>query len=632
MQKLQGFLWRCICLFVSGVVVFSCPNAALAQQQCQEQQNKLNQLNEQRSTIIQKLSQKGLTNAAVNELLQQLKTLGAQITSAQNALQQCENGVPSGGGACTPVAPRPILPNCPAIQKQITELENAKTTLTKQLASPNLTAQQRTNLEQLLRMDNNQIIVQENALKSCHQAKASPTAPQNILEIAFQNPTYAGQTRYGLAWANQLVHILDPDDLIGNTFPESKDQGREWIQVLDPNSDYDNSIVGASGWAIDPRSNTVDFPFDHPFRPDWETSLALEMNQNGNGPYTFLLSYGDKGTPDHSDQLADESEASERGLPTCIGLLGIEMDDGLIPAQFKQATAGGNRLAVFGRWIVDAGHNNFRAEIHPPLMMASASVTPANSTRALFTSRPYLVGSTYTTDQSTIYVDSAPDDGYFFGHLLKEIVKATVGSQVEAHVKVKSRPFDGVQTMHFLVRPPAPAAIGGFVPKLGVSFHFTVRSGVAVHVSSSAPDTVDVIVTMNSATYSPPRLPAKLVHLYTPDELDVLNGEVGTLQKWASLLAPLGGIGAAIALVRLDQGIKGDQYALQDKVVDMLTQTNAVENADAANIPANAGITLNDKQPYPITGWIEVKWAGPVLVPKQPVAPVKLPKQPVIRH
>jgi hypothetical protein len=312
------------------------------------------------------------------------------------------------------------------------------------------------------------------------------------------------------------------------------------------------------------------------------------------------------------------------------------MDDGLVPAQFKQATTGGNRLAVFGRWIVDAGHNNFRAEIHPPLMMASASVTPANTTRALFTSRPFLVGSTYTKDQSTTYVDNAPDDGYFFGHLVKEIVEAETFSStiVEAHVKVKSRPFQGMQTMHFLVRPPAPPATsGGIAPKLAltVSFHFTVRSpGVAVQVSSSAPDTVDVIVTMNDNTYKPPtHLPAKIVRLYTLDELSALNGEVNTFDQLINLVSLAGGPTALIANRILNRGIKGDQYALQDKVVNMLTQTNAVLNADPANIPANAGITLNNNQPYPITGWLEVKWARPVEILKKPFEPVKNPKQPV---
>ena len=52
----------------------------------------------------------------------------------------------------------------------------------------------------------------------------------------------------------------------------------------------------------------------------------------------------------------------------------------------------GCRVAVLGRWILDNGHavdEQFRTEIHPPLLMASANVVqPADGstprTRALF--------------------------------------------------------------------------------------------------------------------------------------------------------------------------------------------------------------------------------------------------------
>ncbi|HKD79084.1 MAG TPA: hypothetical protein VKH81_05280 [Candidatus Angelobacter sp.] len=608
----------------------------------------------QRSAIGQKLLKGGLTTAEVNALLQQVKTLAPEITKAQNALQQCQSAAASAGS--TPVIPQPILPDCSVIQKQITNLETAKTTLTKQLSSPLLTPQQKENIEQLLRMDNNQITDQELALKKCQQtAQASPTAPQRILEIAVQNPPFSSQYA---DWGKELVTGPDPSNT--DTFPQSSGVAREWVQVLDPGNDYDNPIIGASGWAINPRSNTVDFPFDHPFQPDWESSLALDMNQNGTGPYTFLLSNGDKGTADHPDQLADESEAGARGFPTFNGLLGIEMDNGLVPAQFKQATMSGNRLAVFGRWIIDAGHNNYRAEIHPPLMMASASVTPANTTKALFTSRPFLVGSTYSLDPTTINVDNAPDDGDFFYHFAKEVGKAAgapvlcplppapCSTLVEAHVKVKSKPFSGHQVMHFLVRPPSgPTAIGGFAARLTVSFHFTVHPNVTVKVSSSASDTVDVVVTMDSGNYIAPPLPANPQHRYTPEELSTLNSEAGSAYSLADLapaglaiLVPTFAIQTEIVDQILDRGIQGDQYVTQENAVDMLTQANAVQNADAANIPAGAGVIVDPSQPYPIAGWMEVKWSRPVLAPNRPVKkpaqppakPVQTPRPPVVKQ
>src|SRR5438105_13652716 len=99
-------------------------------------------------------------------------------------------------------------------------------------------------------------------------------------------------------------------------------------------------------------------------------------------------------------------------------------------------------MAVFGRWIVDCGHQipitrcdedhtevhphltAFRTEIHPPLLMAAARATSgrlampavldaAEVTRVLFTSRPYLVSQRFTTNTDAIYDDAQPDDGPF---------------------------------------------------------------------------------------------------------------------------------------------------------------------------------------------------------------------------
>jgi uncharacterized repeat protein (TIGR03803 family) len=48
--------------------------------------------------------------------------------------------------------------------------------------------------------------------------------------------------------------------------------------------------------------------------------------------------------------------------------------------------------------------------------------------------------------------------------------------------------------------------------------------------------------------------------------------------------------------------------------VDMLSTTNAVENALATSIAPNAGVTVDDTQPFPVSGWLEVKWVSPPLV------------------
>jgi hypothetical protein len=140
-----------------------------------------------------------------------------------------------------------------------------------------------------------------------------------------------------------------------------------------------------------------------------------------------------------------------------------------------------------------------------------------------------------------IYDDTLPDDGPFFSHLLKEVGKVnetllgipTGSTMVEAHPKIKSYPFQGVQLVHIVVRTPSSGGhfgtIGSILPPepLSVSFQFTVRSGCAVQVSSSGPDTIDVFIALNHAGYKPPPLPNRKAHTWSRDELNNLASDAG---------------------------------------------------------------------------------------------------------
>src|SRR5215475_2556742 len=66
--------------------------------------------------------------------------------------------------------------------------------------------------------------------------------------------------------------------------------------------------------------------------------------------------------------------------PNLPGTLGMEIDHDLIPESYLPHD--GDRVAVFGRWIVDCGHGDndqgvsgFHTEIHPPLLVASGRQT-----------------------------------------------------------------------------------------------------------------------------------------------------------------------------------------------------------------------------------------------------------------
>jgi hypothetical protein len=460
-------------------------------------------------------------------------------------------------------------------------------------------------------------------------------ASPGILDI--QNPMTAAD----IAQAATALQTLLAKIGNGKTFP--LDQASEWIQPLSPDTEYDDTIVGTTGTAVNPRVVSGDFPFSHPFlnsidnnQFDFEFSLAMDRPAANPTEFDYLLSLGNKApttNPSPTDErVTDEGFATRAGLSFPLGLLGVEMNSSHIPRDFIANFHPLDRVALFGRWIVDTGHalatqsgaQVQRTEIHPPLLMIAASATDAATTRAMFTSRPFLIGDTFTTDESKIYVDGASDDGTFLVHMAKELVKANTtiagipieSLRIEAHPKVKSFPFRGVHLMHIIVRPPAPKfTLPGQTVQhhLQVSYKFTVRSSCSVEVTSSAPDTVDIYVVMNQAGYKSPPLPSNAYRSWSRDELAALNSEGGEGYLAAEVLsgvvqAVLGGvIGIATVEAILNRGIKSDQYASLNDTVVLLDRSGAATGNVPGGIP-QTGVTQNDNQPYPVYGWLEAKW------------------------
>lgn len=538
---------------------------------------------------------------------------------------------------------------CEAIQKHLDHLNGQREALIEEQVTPLTRAAHQAKLHAL----DAAIATTAASLAACLQAAAPllVAAPQTILDIVNAvTPDFVTRSKAALRQVLQSVE--------GKTFPVTVESllpprfaivGSEWIQPLNPHVEYDDEIVGATGWAVHPRLVDGDVPFNHPFQNsidgtpfDYEFGLALDRPTSNPSHFDFLLSLGNKAPSTHPDptdeRVKDEKFATDLKLNFPLGLLGVEMDGANIPRGFIDNVRGGNRMAVFGRWIVDTGHGLAtqsgatvqRTEIHPPLLMAAASNPTADTTRALFTSRPFLVADTFTTDQNSIYDDTAGNDGTFFPHLLKEIGKVnetipiigiSVGSwQVEAHPKIKSFPFRGVHAMHFLVRPPVlPLSRLGLateVHHLEVSYRFTVRSGCSVHVTSSAADTIDVFVVMNQAAYKPPPLPHNNGRTWSRDDLAKLNSDTGTDYLGAEILSGalqfLTGnpVGALVVDHILSNGIQTDAYASLNDAVDILSRNGAATNVLATHIPPNTGITVNDGQPFPVYGWLEAKWVS----------------------
>src|SRR5262249_39904931 len=156
--------------------------------------------------------------------------------------------------------------------------------------------------------------------------------------------------------------------------------------------------------------------------------------------------------------------------------IGVETDQDLVP--FRYRAQEGDRVAVFGRWIADCGHTDFHTEIHPPLVLVTAregggaidtniAVPPTEATSSFIVSRPWLVGQTFESDNLPV-----------IDHLVNEVVKVETqrSLRVEAHPKIH-KPYSGLYLISYVVRPPTPRRSPN--DRLMVSFHFTVRHGIA---------------------------------------------------------------------------------------------------------------------------------------------------------
>jgi hypothetical protein len=492
--------------------------------------------------------------------------------------------------------------------------------------------------------------------------------PQQILDIQFTNPSDV--TDVDALYAQHVAFgKQDPTPVVGGHFP-SVDAKQEWKQVLpsDLNNtdahdmDYEGSnLVGAVGWALNPEFSGADVPFDHPFGFDWEFLMALDQPPDNPKQYTFLLtpadqSFSEDGVPEAVQQADGFTDAHGKpiiplgpdGLPS---LLGVEIDGGLVSQQFTDWRQGGvdrgDRVAVFGRWIVDCGHQvsitdasgkdlhpgltAFRTEIHPPQLMAAARVTKGTLatpptlrtfelTRVLFTSRPYLVSQRFTTDRSKIYDDNNSDDGPFIPHMINEVVKVhenvggiPIGSwQLEAHPKIKSYPFQGSYEFRLIVRPPAlaqgPLGTVALHGPLAVAYQFTVRSGCDVEVKSNGPDAIEVVITLNQDGYTPPELPPRNdSDPWTRERLGKLNPDASTgflgADFFTGALHLLTGdlIGDVAATEILDQGIVTDEYDTSSLIaVNILDANHAVstftDNIPGEGIPAQLASLMEDRK------------------------------------
>lgn len=394
-------------------------------------------------------------------------------------------------------------------------------------------------------------------------ALCAPPHPR-ILETAHKNPAYATNTPN---WARDVCG--------GRKYFVNASPADEWTQVLHPDAELDEEVVGATGVVVTPKLSKGDVPFTHPFGLDWEFFVALDA------PYTSLLAPSNAG-PD-GDLREAARQAAAMGLSAEKGTLAVETDRDLVPPAYRPRE--GDRVAVFGRWIVDCGHTDFHSEIHPPLLLASAH-KDRRATAVSVISRPWLVGQRFTVDDEPIR-----------GHLANEVIKVETlrSARVEAHPKIL-KPFAGVQRMEFLVRPPSARRSPG--DRLMVSFRFIVRHGVTVQVAGAGPNAVRVRITMDAAGYTPAPLPPR-------KDWYVSTAFIGKQTDVVNQIQIANIFGHPVAAVLLSRDWITDRY--EAPVAASVYDTTMTKMA-VTSMPARTPFRVDDSQPFPIYGQMRVMW------------------------
>jgi hypothetical protein len=140
---------------------------------------------------------------------------------------------------------------------------------------------------------------------------------------------------------------------------------------------------------------------------------------------------------------------------------------------------------------------------------------------------------------------------------------------------------------------------------------------------SPARDGVEIMVDLleqsrDGRSYQAPGLPINRAENYSTDELNLLSSGSGDsialgegLIEFASLIF-ISGIYALYLRTVFENGIETDVFDPQPQF-DILDPTGGVKDVPAGQIVPGAGIIEGDALVYPISGWVEVYWASPVV-------------------
>lgn len=396
-------------------------------------------------------------------------------------------------------------------------------------------------------------------------------------------------------WSSQLVG--------GKTF-DGDSHPLEWVSVLNPTLEQDDE-VGVAGFALAAEISQNDLPFTHPFGYDFEFCIVPDA------AYTNLLAPSNR-PPANANTDSEVSEAFSQvrglGLPA-IGAFAMEVEAGMVPEPYRAVL--GDRVAMYGRWIVDAGHNDFHCEIHPPLLLARAQAVNAQGAQVYpdasaitlmqLWGRPFQAAQKFTTGSSK---------NLTLKDYVTKIGIETLGDIV-AYPPVFPKPFDGIHLVSFVVRPPVqapPPAVSAVLgpAHLECSYSFTTNKscGVQVQQSLSDPNAVEVILALNSAGY--PTLPEP-PFTKVAWSIDKLRSDIPGDSGLTAFI-----IDAVSAYQSIAHG--GNLYVrTYNPLPAPDVTTHAVPFTPLGTLPRSQ-VNVDDTQPFPIVGWLKLMWVRSSIV------------------
>jgi len=122
-----------------------------------------------------------------------------------------------------------------------------------------------------------------------------------------------------------------------------------------------------------------------------------------------------------------------------------------------------------------------------------------------------------------------------------------------------------------------------------------------------ADEHVDLLVSLNSVGYHAPPLPPRQTDIWPKDRLNSIDGGAADLLSFEQIASLFEGslVSQLVSEYALNHGIETDKYDVPD--VNVMDRSHAVPFVATNRIPAGHGIIVNDNQPYPVVGFLEIR-------------------------